>query len=70
MCLGRVGYLSICGCGAEGPPCDSLPADGDCEEEASGVVLLVPRGGTSYGKATLCFVGETDLQEATVSGTT
>lgn len=30
---GKSWYLRICGCGAEGPQCDSLPADGDCEEE-------------------------------------
>lgn len=70
MCLGRVGHLRICGCGAEGPQRDSLPADGDWEEEASGVALLVPWSGTSYGESAPCLVGETDLQEATVSGTT
>lgn len=48
MCLGRVGYLSICGCSAEGPPCDSLPADGDCEEEASGVVVAPPMESQHY----------------------
>lgn len=52
--------------GADRPQCDSLPADGDCEEEASGEAFT----GTSYGKSALCLVGETDLQEVTVNGAT